>query len=53
METIPKILKAQSLSQSGALPAHVLKGIEKSMKQAEKGETISLQEFKEKHFLKR
>jgi hypothetical protein len=36
--------------QSNVLPPHVLKSIEKGLKQYEDGQTISLQEFKERHF---
>jgi hypothetical protein len=34
------------------LPTHVIKGIEKSIRQFEEGKTISLEEFKKKHFTK-
>jgi hypothetical protein len=35
--------------QSDILLEHVLKSIERSMQQHENGETISLEEFREKH----
>lgn len=35
------------------LPAHVLKSVEIGLKQIEDGQTISLEEFKERHFSKK
>ena len=35
-----------------AFPKHVEEGIKKSMQQHRNGQTISLQEFKDKHLLK-
>jgi hypothetical protein len=55
LKTVKAVLKALKVpfeSQSANLPAHVSKSIEKSIKQFEAGQTISLQEFKEKHFSK-
>lgn len=34
------------------LPEHVMKSIERSLEQFDNGNTISLEEFKAKHFLK-
>ena len=55
LKTVKAVLKALKVPfepQTVALPAHVSKSIEKSIKQFEAGQTISLQEFKEKHFSK-
>jgi len=35
--------------QEDVLPPHVIEGIKRGMEQARNGQTISLQEFKEKH----
>lgn len=40
-------------SQSSILPPHILKIAKESIKQYENGQTISLDEFKEKHFSKK
>jgi len=48
-----KALKVQFEPQPNKFPDHVLKSIEKGIKQYENGQTISLQEFKEKHFSKK
>ncbi len=53
VKAVLKALKIQFEPQSVVLPPHVIKGIEKSLKQAENGQTISLKEFKEKHFSKK
>jgi len=56
LKTIKAVLKALNVQfepQSNVLPAHVSKSIERSIKQYEDGQTISLQEFKEKHFSKK
>jgi len=53
VKAVLKALKVQFEPQSDILPPHVLKGLEKSMRQAENGETISLQEFKARHFFKK
>ena len=37
-------------STTSELPKHVLESINKGLAQAEKGETISLEDFKKKHF---
>jgi methionine synthase I (cobalamin-dependent) len=48
-----KALKVPFEPQAVNLPAHVLKGIEKSTGQYLNGQTISLEEFKNKHFSKK
>jgi hypothetical protein len=53
IKAVLKALKVQFEPQPEILPAHVLKGIEESRKQHQNGQTISLQEFKEKHLLKK
>jgi len=53
VKAVLKALKVQFEPQSNTLPAHVSKSIEKSIRQFENGQTISLQEFKEKHFSKK
>lgn len=53
VKAILKALKVQFEPQSNTLPAHVLKGVKESLKQHEAGQTISLQEFKAKHFSKK
>ena len=49
VKAVLKALKVQFEPQPTLLPPHVLKGIEESRKQHRNGQTISLQEFKEKH----
>ncbi|MDB4918192.1 DUF2683 family protein [Mucilaginibacter sp.] len=53
VKAVLKALKVQFEPQSNVLPPHVLKSIEKGIKQYEDGQTISLQEFTEKHFSKK
>ena len=53
VKAVLKALKVQFEPQSAKLPPHVIKGIEESLKQYEAGQTISLQEFKERHFSKK
>ena len=53
VKAVLKALKVQFEPQSNVLPPHVLKGVEKSLKQYENGQTISLQQFTEKHFSKK
>jgi hypothetical protein len=56
LKTVKAVLKALKVPfepQSGHLPAHVSESIQKSIKQFEAGETISLHEFKERHFSKK
>ena len=48
-----KDMKVQIEPQSNTFPPPVIAGIEESIKQHENGQTISLQEFKEKHLAKR
>ena len=49
---IIKDLNVQNESHASIFPLHVLKGIEESIAQHEGGQTISLQEFKERHLSK-
>jgi hypothetical protein len=53
VKAVLKALKVQFEPQPNKFPDHVLKSIEKGIKQYENGQTISLQEFKEKHFSKK
>ncbi|MBW4890187.1 hypothetical protein KXQ82_10690 [Mucilaginibacter sp. HMF5004] len=56
LKTVKAVLKALKVpfeSKIPDLPLHVSQSIEKSIKQFEAGQTISLQEFKEKHFSKK
>jgi hypothetical protein len=53
VKAVLKALKVQFEPQSAILPPHVSKSIEKSIKQYENGQTISLSEFKEKHLSKK
>ncbi|MES2810536.1 MAG: DUF2683 family protein [Bacteroidota bacterium] len=53
VKAVLKALKVQFEPQPEALPTHVVQGIERSLKQAENGQTISLDEFKSRHFSKR
>jgi hypothetical protein len=53
VKTILKALKVQFEPQKITLPPHVLKIAEESIKQYENGQTISFDEFKERHFSKK
>lgn len=56
LKTVKSILKALKVPfepQANPLPGHVLKSIDKGVEQIAQGKTIGLEEFKEKHFLKR
>lgn len=53
IKAVLKALKVQFEPQSNSLPPHVVKSIEKSMKEFRNGQTIPLEEFKQKHFSKR
>jgi hypothetical protein len=56
LKTVKAVLKALKVpfeSQTSTLPPHVSQSINKSIKQFEAGQTISLQEFKDKHFSKK
>lgn len=56
LKTVKAVLKALKVPfepQSVVLPSHVSASIEKSLKQFEAGDTISLEEFKEKYFSKK
>jgi len=52
IKAVLKVLKVPFEPQSAILPDHIVQSIEKSIKQYETGQTISLKEFKEKHFSK-
>jgi hypothetical protein len=45
--------KAKDISKSNLLPPHVLKVAEESIKLYENGQTISFEEFKQRHFSKK
>jgi hypothetical protein len=53
VKAVLKALKVQFEQQPEILPAHVVQGIERSLKQAENGQTISLEDFKARHFSKK
>lgn len=56
LKTVKAVLKALNVQfepQTTSLPPHVTKSIEKSIGQYEEGQTISIQQFKEKHFSKK
>jgi lipopolysaccharide biosynthesis glycosyltransferase len=48
-----KALKVDFEPQAEKLPQHVIEGIQRGIEQAKNGQTISLDEFKEKHFTKK
>ena len=55
LKTIKAFLKALKVPfepQANDFPPYVLENIEEGIKQYENGQTISLDEFKEKHFTK-
>ncbi|RZK52977.1 MAG: hypothetical protein EOO87_14035 [Pedobacter sp.] len=49
VKAVLKALKVQFEPQATKLPVHVLKGIDKSLQQFAAGNSISLEEFSEKH----
>jgi len=53
VKAVLRALKVQFEPQSAVVPPHVLKSVEKSLKQYEDGHTISLTEFTERHFSKK
>jgi hypothetical protein len=53
VKAVLKALKVQFEPQSNTLPPHVLKSIERGLEQSRKGQSISLQQFTEKHFSKK
>ena len=53
VKSILKILKVPFGQPSDSLQPHVLKSIERGLKQVEKEQTIDVVEFKKKHFLKK
>lgn len=50
LEKAEKTLRNSFEPQSNSLPPHVSKSIEKSIKEFQNGQTISLGGFKQKHF---
>ncbi|WP_448699181.1 DUF2683 family protein [Mucilaginibacter sp. AW1-3] len=56
LKTVKAVLKALKVpfeSQTATLPPHVTASINKSIKEYEAGQTISLDEFTQKHFSKK
>ena len=53
VKAVLKALKVQFEPQTATVPPHVLEGIQRGLDQAKNGQTISLQEFKDKHFTKK
>ncbi len=54
LEAVKAVLKALKIPvepQAYVLPLHVSESIQKSLKQFENGQIISLEEFKQKHFI--
>lgn len=49
VKAVLKALKVQFEPQAIKLPAHVLKGIDKSLQQFAAGNSISMEEFSQKH----
>jgi hypothetical protein len=55
LKTVKAVLKALKIPfepQVGVFPPHVLKNVEEGIKQYESGQSISLEEFTERHFTK-
>jgi hypothetical protein len=50
VKAVLKALKVPFEPQTTSLPSHVTESIDKSIKQYESGQTISLDEFSRKHF---
>jgi len=50
VKAVLKALKVPFEPQTVSLPSHVIESIDKSIKQYESGQTISLDEFTRKHF---
>ena len=53
IKAVLKALKVQFEPQSKPLPQHVLKSIDRGLKQIENGQGISIEEFKDRHFSKK
>lgn len=53
LKAVLKALRIPFEPQSASLPDHVSKSIQAGLKQFEAGQTITLEEFKSKHFIKR
>lgn len=49
VKAVLKALKVQFEPQATKLPAHVLNGIDKSLQQFTAGNSISMEEFSQKH----
>ena len=52
LKTFLETAHMQFETKANVFPKHVEEGIKKSMQQHRNGQTISLQEFKDKHLLK-
>jgi hypothetical protein len=53
VKSFENVEQSKVVGKPGTLPLHVLKSIEKAINQYENGQTISLSEFKERHFSKK
>ncbi len=53
LKAVLKALRIPFEPQSVSLPDHISKSIQTGLKQFEAGQTITLEEFKSKHFIKR
>ena len=53
VKAVLNALKVPFEPQSTTLPAHVSQSVANSIRQYEAGQTISMEEFKEKHFSQR
>jgi hypothetical protein len=53
LKAVLKALRIPFEPQSATLPDHVTKSIQTGLKQLEAGQTISFEEFQNKHFTKR
>ena len=51
VKAVLKALKVQFEAQTPSLPDHVLKSAARSMEQYEAGESVSFEEFANKHFI--
>jgi len=51
VKAVLKALKIQFEAQTPSLPDHVLKSAAKSIQQYEEGESLSFEEFADKHFI--
>lgn len=53
LKAVLKALRIPFEPQSASLPEHISKSIETGLKQLEAGQTITLEEFKRRHFTRR